>query len=90
MLEALPNIGNAIAADLRAIGIETPEQLAQRDPLQTYYLLAEQMGPRHDPCVLYTLLAVQHYLNSDEKLPWWNFTDQGKRLLNSDDTQAPA
>lgn len=60
-LEDLPNIGKAIAADLRALGICSPEQLATQDPLATYQGLAKVMGNRLDPCVLYTLLAVAHF-----------------------------
>ena len=51
-LEDLPNIGKAIAADLRALGIFSPEQLAKQDPLTTYQGLAKVMGSRLDPCVL--------------------------------------
>ena len=80
-LENLPNIGKAIAADLRAIGINQIEQLAKCDPLETYLNLAKQMGLRHDPCVFYTLLAVQHFLQHNEKLPWWKFTAKGRQLL---------
>ena len=36
------------------------------------------MGKRHDPCVYYTLLSVQHFGKTSESLPWWNFTEQGK------------
>jgi DNA transformation protein len=80
-LEELPNIGKSIAADLRAIGILNPQQLAGRDPLATYIELAGVMGHRHDPCVLYTLLSVKHFLESGEVVPWWKFTEQGKKLL---------
>jgi len=80
-LEGIPNIGKSIASDLRALGILTPQQLATRDPLQTYLALSGPMGQRHDPCVLYTFLAAQHYLHSGESIPWWKFTEQGKKLL---------
>jgi Pathogenicity locus len=80
-LEKLPNIGAAIATDLRAIGITQAQQIAQGDALKIYFSLAAQMGKRHDPCVLYTLLAVQHFLRTDEKLAWWKFTGEGKALL---------
>lgn len=80
-LEDLPNIGTAIASDLRAIGIVTPEQLAKRDPLATYLALAKQMGHRHDPCALYTLLAVKEFLDHGDKLHWFKFAAQGKILL---------
>jgi hypothetical protein len=82
-LEDLPNIGKSIAADLRAIGILYPHQLAGRDPLAIYFELAGAMGRRHDPCVLYTLISAQHFLESGEALPWWKFTEQRKRLLSS-------
>ena len=79
-LEDLPNIGKAMAADLRILGILSPEQLAAHDPLQTYQALAAVMRKRLDPCVLYTLLAVSHFQKTGESLPWWHFTAQGKQL----------
>lgn len=80
-LEDIPNIGKSIASDLRAIGILHPQQLAVHKPLATYFALAERMGHRHDPCVLYVLMAAQHYLESGDALPWWKFTEQGRKLL---------
>jgi len=80
-LEDLPNIGKAIAADLRSLGILSPEQLASHEPLATYQALAAVMGRRLDPCVLYTLLAVAHFQKTGERLHWWRFTEQGKKLL---------
>jgi len=82
-LEDIPNIGKSIAADLRAIGILYPHQLAGRDPFSTYIELSDVMGHRHDPCVLYVLLSAQHFLESGEAIPWWKFTDQGKKILAS-------
>jgi hypothetical protein len=80
-LEDIPNIGKSIASDLRSLGILTPQQLATRDPLDTYLALSGSMGQRHDPCVLYTLIAAQQYLQSGEAIPWWKFTEQGKKIL---------
>ena len=80
-LEGIPNIGKAIAADLRCIGILTPTQLAEREPLATYRALAGSMGQRHDPCVLYTLIAADHFLRHGETIPWWKFTAVGRELL---------
>jgi len=82
-LEDLPNIGKSIAADLRAIGILHPQQLAGREPLAVYRELAIVMGQRHDPCVLYVLLAVRHFLETGEARPWWQFVAQGKELRSS-------
>ena len=80
-LEDIPNIGKSIASDLRSLGINTPQKLATRDPLETYLALSGPMGKRHDPCVLYTLMAAQHYLQSGEAIYWWKFTEQGKMIL---------
>jgi hypothetical protein len=81
-LEDIPNIGKSIAADLRGIGILNPQQLAKQDPLALYLALADRMGQRHDPCVLYTFMAAKHFLQSGESRPWWKFTQAGKRLLS--------
>lgn len=80
-LEDIPNIGKSIAADLRGIGIQQPRQLLTREPLAIYLKLSAPMEKRHDPCVLYTLMAARHFMQSGEKLSWWQFTEQGKKLL---------
>ena len=80
-LEDLPNVGTAIAGDLRGLGIHSPAELAKHDPMSTYLRLLTPKGQRHDPCVLYTLMAARHYLDKGEALVWWKFTDAGKRLL---------
>jgi len=82
-LEDIPNIGKSIAGDLRSLGINTPADLAKCDPLSTYYLLSDSMGKRHDPCVLYTLMAAKHFLESGESIAWWKFTQAGKELLKT-------
>lgn len=82
-LEDIPNIGKSIAGDLRSLGIHTPEQLAPLDPLTIYLSLSDSMGKRHDPCVLYTLMAAQHFLQSAESVAWWKFTQAGKALLKN-------
>lgn len=82
-LEDIPNIGKSIAADLRGIGIVDPQQLLEHEPLTLYLKLIGPMGKRHDPCVLYTFMAARHFMQSGEKLSWWTFTDEGKKLLNA-------
>ena len=82
-LEDLPNIGSHIATDLRAIGIVSPDDLRRRVPLTVFNDLRETMGRRHDPCVFYTLLSVQHFFDTSESLPWWRFTTAGKTQLHS-------
>jgi DNA transformation protein len=82
-LEDIPNIGKSIATDLRGLGIVEPQQLLQNEPLALYLKLKDPMGKRHDPCVLYTFMAAKHFMQSGEKLAWWKFTAQGKKLLQS-------
>jgi Pathogenicity locus len=82
-LEDIPYIGKSIAADLRGVGIQRPQQLLTQEPLAIYLKLADQMGRRHDPCVLYTLMSARHFMQSGEKLAWWTYTEQGKKLLSS-------
>lgn len=82
-LEDLPNVGERIAADLRAIGITTPAELALRDPWSTYSALEAEMGPRFDPCVLYTLLAVDSTFRDGSRAPWWSYTEAGRQLLKT-------
>ena len=80
-LTNLPNIGKAIAADLVSIGINSASDFVGRDPLEIFDALKGPMGYRHDPCVYYTLLSVQHFLIEGNTLPWWKFTAQGKEDL---------
>ena len=88
-LEDLPNIGSHIANDLRAIGIATPADLRQRVPLTLFNDLKQTMGRRHDPCVYYTLLSVEHFFDTSESLPWWQFTTAGKTQLINLGTKKP-
>ena len=53
-LEDIPNVGPAIAADLRQLGIKTPSELLKRDPYEKYDDLCRITGQRHDPCLLDT------------------------------------
>ena len=80
-LESLPNVGKSIANDLRGIGVTTPQQLANNDPLKLYLKLGSAMGQRHDPCVLYTLMAAKHYVQTGEAVKWGEFTEEGRVLL---------
>lgn len=88
-LTTLPNIGKAIAADLRAIGIRSPDDLKNTSALKIFNDLRAVMGHRHDPCVYYTLLSVKHFIKAGEPLPWWKFTAQGKADLALEKRTAP-
>lgn len=78
-LEQLPNIGPALAADLRRVGIEHPAELRARDPLQLYLDLCRATGRRQDPCVLDTFMAAVDFMRGAAPAPWWHFTAQRKR-----------
>lgn len=82
-LEDLPNIGKAIATDLRIIGIRTPQQLAGQDPLRMYAALSAQKGIRQDPCVIDVFMSIVHFMDGGDARPWWSFTAARKRQLES-------
>jgi hypothetical protein len=80
-LEDLPNVGKAIAADLRAIGIRAPAQLGGKDPYALYAKLNRVTGTQHDPCVLDTFIAAVRFVDGGPARPWWAFTAERKRTL---------
>jgi len=81
VLTDLPNIGPAIANDLRHIGIEQPTDLKGKDPIALYDLLNEKTGERHDPCVLDVFMSAIDFMNGKKAKPWWNYTAQRKAIL---------
>ncbi len=80
-LEDIPNIGKAVAADLRLIGIERPDQLKNKDGIELYHKLNKKTGVRHDPCMADTFMAAVDFMNGGRSRPWWDFTDKRKKLL---------
>jgi predicted GIY-YIG superfamily endonuclease len=82
-LEDIPNVGPAIAADLRQLGITTPAELPGRDPYVLYDDLCRLTGHRHDPCLLDTFLAAVRYMEGAPKKPWWAYTAERKRAMSA-------
>ena len=80
-LEDIPNVGPAIAADLRRLGITSPANLMGRDPYAMYDDLCRITGQRHDPCVLDTFIAAVRFMAGGPKRPWWKYTTERKREL---------
>ena len=80
-LEQLPNIGPALAADLRSIGVVHPRELAARDAFVLYQRLCAVTGQRHDPCVLDTFMAATDFMRGAPAAPWWHYTAQRKALF---------
>jgi hypothetical protein len=80
VLEQLPNIGPALAADLRRLGIHHPGELRTRDPFQLYQALCQATGRRQDPCVLDTFMAATDFMRGARPTPWWHYTAQRKQV----------
>ena len=79
-LEQWPNVGPALAADLRLLGIRHPRELAGRDAFVLYLALCAKTGQRQDPCVLDTFMAVTDFMRGAAPAPWWQYTPQRKAL----------
>jgi hypothetical protein len=77
-LEQLPNVGPAIAADLRRIGVRHPAELARRDAFELYQALQHATGRRQDPCVLDTFMAATDFMRGAPRRPWWAYTAERK------------
>jgi hypothetical protein len=79
-LEQVPNVGPAVAADLRILGINVPDDLSGRDPYRMYDNLCRLTGTRHDPCLLDTFIAVVRFMGGEPARPWWKYTPERKRV----------
>ena len=73
-LDELPNIGKAMASDLKLIGIAHPKNLVGKKALELYEALCTVTGKRHDPCVIDVFMSVVHFMEGGDPLPWWSFT----------------
>ncbi len=80
-LTDLPNIGRAMAEDLRLLGIDKPEQLKGRDPYVLYQELSLATGQRQDPCVLDTFISITRFMAGGEARPWWAYTAERKAAM---------
>jgi len=80
-LEDLPNVGRAVAADFRRLGIGTPDEIRGRDPYMLYHDLCRATRARVDPCMLDTFIAVVRYVDGGPAKPWWHYTAERKRVL---------
>ena len=78
-LQQIINIGPSIAADLRQIGIQSPQQLIGSDPVELYCAICREGGEFHDPCVLDTMMACVDYMNGSPPKSWWSFTKRRKK-----------
>jgi hypothetical protein len=86
-LEQLPNIGPAMAADLRRIGFSQPGALKKGDPYKMYEKLCRVTNQRHDPCVLDVFISAVRFMNGAAAKPWWAYTAERKRKLRNVNTE---
>ncbi len=86
-LEQLPNVGPAIAGNLRRIGIAVPDDLVGRDPYDMYDDLCQVTGTRHDPCVLDVFIAAVRFMAGEPATPWWAYTAERKAAFVSRNPQ---
>ncbi|MDR3630138.1 MAG: helix-hairpin-helix domain-containing protein [Desulfocapsaceae bacterium] len=84
LLSDLPNVGRAVAADLRLLGIDRPQQLKGLSPLHLYERLCEITASRQDPCVLDVFISVVRFMNGEEPRPWWTYSEERKLILGED------
>jgi len=80
-LEDIPNVGPAVAADLRQLGVAQPDDLRDRDPYGMDDDLCRLTGQRHDPCLLDTFIAAVRFMEGEPKKPWWKYTAERKKVL---------
>ena len=80
-LTDLPNIGPAIATDLRLLGINKPNDLTGQFPVELYHMLSQIKGKRQDPCVLDVFISITRFMDGEEPRPWWQYTAERKRMF---------
>ena len=80
-LEDIPNVGPAIAANLRLIGVSSPGDLLGKDPYTMYDDLCHTTGVRHDPCVIDVFISAVRFMDGEPSKPWWKYTTERKRTL---------
>ncbi len=80
-LTDLPNIGTAMAEDLRCIGIFEPLDVANQSPFKMYESLCKKTGVRHDPCVIDVFISITRFMAGEPAQPWWAYTAERKKAL---------
>ena len=80
-LEKIPNVGPSIAANLRLIGVSSPQDLLGKDPYTMYDDLCHNTGVRQDPCVIDVFIAAVRFMAGEPSKPWWKYTLERKRAL---------
>ncbi len=82
-LRDIPNIGPSMAADLCALGLDTPLKLIGQDPYAMYEKMMVVSGSYQDPCVCDTFIAAVRFMEGASPHPWWFYTAERKRVLTA-------
>lgn len=83
-LTTIPGVGKSIAQDLQSIGINTVDDLIEKDPEELYLLSNKYAGQIQDRCLLYVFRCAVYYSEGgrdSQKLKWWNWKD--KKILST-------
>ncbi len=79
-LEQIPGVGEAIARDMRSIGINSIAQLKGKNPENLYHKLCDFKASPVDRCMLYVLRCAVYYASNTKYDPrllkWWNWKDK--------------
>jgi len=77
-LQAIPNVGPAVARKLERLGIATVDELRGHDGEELFERLCALDGRRHDPCLLDTFVAAVDYAEGGPPRPWWEYSRERK------------
>ena len=77
-LEAIPNIGPAVARKLERLDVRGADDLRGADPHELFERLCALDGRRHDPCLLDTFVAAVAYADGGPPRPWREFSRERK------------
>ena len=83
-LTDLPNVGKAIAGDLRLINIQNPQDLIGKNAYQLHDDLCRVTGKKHDPCMIDVFLAVIDFMEGADPVPWWKYSAERKNYMTRD------
>ena len=79
-LQTIPGVGKSIANDLLRIGIQTVNDLKNKDPEKLYNDYCNSIGYKADRCLLYVFRCAVYYASRTKhepsKLLWWNWKDK--------------
>ncbi len=85
-LERVPGVGKIISADLILVGINSVNDLKDKDPEALYERLCAVRGQKVDRCELYVFRCAVYYAtettHDPELLKWWNWKDEKYQIYD--------